>query len=61
MLSGDSYTLLLSIMTDELKHASKYNFLIYNAKQIIVITKINRVDNELEIINSLSYNKESDL
>ena len=31
MPSGDSYTLLMSIMTDELKHASKYNFLINNA------------------------------
>ena len=28
MPSGDSYTLLMSIMTDELRHASKYNFLI---------------------------------
>ena len=32
MPSGDSYTLLMSIMTDELRHASKYNFLIHNAK-----------------------------
>jgi rubrerythrin len=32
MPSGDSYTLLMSIMTDELRHASKYNFLINNAK-----------------------------
>lgn len=31
MPSGDSYTLLMSIMTDELRHASKYNFLIHNA------------------------------
>lgn len=32
MPSGNSYTLLMSIMTDELKHANKYNFLIHNAK-----------------------------
>ena len=32
MPSGNSYTLLMSIMTDELKHASKYNFLINTAK-----------------------------
>lgn len=32
MPSGNSYTLLMSIMTDELRHASKYNFLIENAK-----------------------------
>lgn len=32
MPSGNSYTLLMSIMTDELRHASKYNFLICNAK-----------------------------
>ena len=32
MPSGNSYTLLMSIMTDELGHASKYNFLIHNAK-----------------------------
>ena len=32
MPSGNSYTLLMSIMTDELRHASKYNFLIHNAK-----------------------------
>lgn len=32
MPSGDSYTLIMSIMTDELRHASKYNFLIHNAK-----------------------------
>ena len=32
MPSGSSYTLLMSIMTDELRHASKYNFLIHNAK-----------------------------
>ncbi|MBR0427585.1 MAG: ferritin-like domain-containing protein [Clostridia bacterium] len=32
MPSGESYTLLMSIMTDELRHASKYNFLIHNAK-----------------------------
>ena len=30
MPSGNSYTLLMSIMTDELRHASKYNFLISN-------------------------------
>ena len=29
---ADEYTLLMSIMTDELRHASKYNFLIHNAK-----------------------------
>ena len=33
MPSGNSYTLLMSIMTDELRHANKYNFLIHNAKQ----------------------------
>lgn len=32
MPSGRSYTLLMSIMTDELRHANKYNFLIHNAK-----------------------------
>ena len=32
MPSGNSYTLLMSIMTDELRHASKYNFLIHNTK-----------------------------
>lgn len=32
MPSGESYILLMSIMTDELRHASKYNFLIHNAK-----------------------------
>ena len=32
MPSGRNYTLLMSIMTDELRHASKYNFLIQNAK-----------------------------
>ena len=32
MPSGNPYTLLMSIMTDELRHASKYNFLIYSAK-----------------------------
>ncbi len=31
MPSGDSYTLIMSIMTDELRHANKYNFLIHNA------------------------------
>lgn len=32
MPSGNSYTLLMSIMTDELRHANKYNFLIHNEK-----------------------------
>ena len=32
MPSGNSYTLLMSIMTDELRHASKYNYLIHIAK-----------------------------
>ena len=32
MPSGNSYTLLMSIMTDELRHASEYNFLINNIK-----------------------------
>jgi rubrerythrin len=32
MPSGNSYTLIMSIMTDELRHACKYNFLIHNAK-----------------------------
>lgn len=32
MPSGNSYILLMSIMTDELRHASKYNFLIHKAK-----------------------------
>ncbi len=32
MPSGNSYTLLMSIMTDEIKHANKYNFLINEAK-----------------------------
>ena len=32
MPSGKIYTLLMSIMTDELRHANKYNFLIHNAK-----------------------------
>ena len=32
MPSGNSYTLLMSIMTDELRHASKYNFLVHSAK-----------------------------
>lgn len=32
MPSGNSYTLLMSIMTDELRHASKYNFLISTTK-----------------------------
>lgn len=29
---GNSYTLIMSIMTDELRHANKYNFLIHSAK-----------------------------
>ena len=33
MPSGNSYTLLMSIMTDELRHANKYNFLIQNARR----------------------------
>ena len=32
MPSGNPYTLIMSIMTDELRHASKYNFLIHSAK-----------------------------
>lgn len=32
MPSGSSYTLLMSIMTDELRHANKYNFLINTLK-----------------------------
>ena len=28
MPSGNNYTLLMSIMTDEMRHAFKYNFLI---------------------------------
>ena len=32
MPNGNSYTLIMSIMTDELRHASKYNFLINNIK-----------------------------
>lgn len=32
MPNKKSYTLLMSIMTDELRHASKYNFLINNAR-----------------------------
>ena len=32
MPSGNSYALLMSIMTDELRHANKYNFLIQNAR-----------------------------
>lgn len=32
MPDNDTYTLIMSIMTDELKHANKYNFLIHNAK-----------------------------
>lgn len=32
MPSGSSYTLMMSIMTDELRHASKYNFLIQENK-----------------------------
>lgn len=29
MPSGNSYTLVMSIMTDEIRHSSKYNFLIH--------------------------------
>lgn len=32
MPSGNSYTLMMAIMTDELRHASKYNFLIHDDK-----------------------------
>ena len=32
MPSGSSYTLLMAIMTDELRHANKYNFIIQNIK-----------------------------
>ena len=32
MPSGNSYTLMMAIMTDELRHASKYNFLIHDSK-----------------------------
>lgn len=32
MPSGNSYTLLMSIMTDEIRHANEYNFLIANVK-----------------------------
>ena len=32
MPSGNSYTLVMSIMTDELRHASEYNFLIATTK-----------------------------
>ncbi len=32
MPSGNSYTLIMSIMTDEIKHANKYNFLISTTK-----------------------------
>lgn len=32
MPSGNSYTLLMSILTDELRHANKYNFLIATTK-----------------------------
>ncbi|MCR5146060.1 MAG: ferritin-like domain-containing protein [Clostridia bacterium] len=31
MPSGNSYILLMAIMTDELRHASKYNYLIHKA------------------------------
>lgn len=31
MPSGGAYTLIMSIMTDELRHANKYNFLIHKA------------------------------
>lgn len=32
MPSGNAYTLVMSIMTDELRHANKYNFLIQEVK-----------------------------
>lgn len=32
MPNGDSYTLLMSIMTDEMRHAIQYNFLICNRR-----------------------------
>lgn len=32
MPSGESYTLLMSIMTDEIRHANKYNFIIATIK-----------------------------
>ena len=32
MPNGNSYTLLMSIMTDELRHANKYNYLIHHAR-----------------------------
>ena len=32
MPDDESYTLLMSIMTDEIRHANKYNFLIANQK-----------------------------
>lgn len=32
MPSGDSYTLIMSIMTDEIRHANKYNYLIQNVE-----------------------------
>ncbi len=32
MPGGDSYTLIMSIMTDEIRHANKYNYLIQNVK-----------------------------
>ena len=31
MPSGDPYTLIMSVMTDELRHANKYNYLIHMA------------------------------
>lgn len=34
MPNGDSYTLLMAIMTDEIRHACKYNFLIQKAGNI---------------------------
>lgn len=32
MPSGNAYTLLMAIMTDEIRHAIKYNFLIQNSR-----------------------------
>ena len=33
MPSGRAYTLIMSILTDELRHASKYNYLIHMASE----------------------------
>ncbi len=40
MPSGKSYTLLMSIMTDEIRHANKYNFFNSNAKIKMFIKNI---------------------